>query len=384
MTELVQVTDRLAGVPGDWDGLVGDDGFYLCRDWLRFVESEPGTRARYLFSAESGALRGALPLYRGEDAPNVRYQPAHFHEFLGVDGTFLLAGSSRGYRSTLLLPPTDRVGALSRSGVLGELLAAAAAIAKEDGYAGVILPFLPTRALLEVARTVPVRAAYDVAEAELSGVGGGIDTYLQNADGKIRTKVRGDRARFAAAGWHIRTCTLDECWRDAAGLLANLEHKHGHTSRDLGMLEQSVARQARVLGPRSVVFICEDEAGIAGISWGYRWRSTLFTRAAGFDYSRLRDGREYFNVGIYAPIEYSQQAGIERLHLGIGSWEAKAYRGAAMAPLWSAVILSGAEPRLELVGSKRARQALADFRGSGVAVDAAQWAEVEEFATTVD
>jgi hypothetical protein len=136
MTEVVQVTDRLADVPGDWDSLVGDDGFYLSRDWLRFVEPEPGTRARYLFLAESGTLRGALPIYRGEDAPNVRYQSAHFHEFLGVDGTFLLAGSSRGYRSTLLLPPADRVGALSRSGLLGELLRTATAIARADGYAG--------------------------------------------------------------------------------------------------------------------------------------------------------------------------------------------------------------------------------------------------------
>jgi hypothetical protein len=70
--------------------------------------------------------------------------------------------------------------------------------------------------------------------------------------------------------------------------------------------------------------------------------------------------------------------------VGIGAWEAKAYRGAALAPLWSAVILSGTEPRLELTGSERARQALADFRGHSAAVDTAQWAEVERSATIVD
>src|ERR1700728_254125 len=102
MSAPARVADRVADVPGDWDGLVGDDGFYLSRDWLRFVEQEPGGPPRDLYAARSGALRGALPLCRGEDAVTLRYRPAHFHEFLGVDGTFLLAGACRGYRSTLL------------------------------------------------------------------------------------------------------------------------------------------------------------------------------------------------------------------------------------------------------------------------------------------
>jgi hypothetical protein len=39
---IIQTADRLADVAEeDWNGLVGEDGFYLSYDWLKYVEAEP-------------------------------------------------------------------------------------------------------------------------------------------------------------------------------------------------------------------------------------------------------------------------------------------------------------------------------------------------------
>jgi hypothetical protein len=371
----IRIAEKLSDVPGDWDGLVGDDGFYLSRAWLNFVEAESPGSPRYLFAAESGALRGALALYRADDAITFRYRPQHFRDLLGIDGRFLLAGASRGYRSTLLLSDGDR-----RDDTLARLLHAAVEIASGEGDAGVLLPFLSTGALLEIARVRPLRASFDVAEAEISGTGGGLDAYCRRATRKVRKNIRRDRAIFARAGWHVRIRSLDECWREAARLLANLEFKYGRSSRDAEAFERSLAGQAKLLAPQSVVFTCEDARGMVGMTIGYRWRSVLFMRAAGFDYRRLRNGCEYFNLAFCEPIDYCKGTGIDRLHLGIGSWEAKGNRGAVMLPLWSAVILPGTRPGIDLVGSRRARRVVADFESHGIAVDTAQLQAVEEFA----
>lgn len=370
----IQVAAKLSDVPGDWDSLVGDDGFYLSRAWLSFVEAEAPASPWYLFSAEAGALRGALALYRGDNAVTFRYRPQHFRDLLGIDGTFLIAGASRGYRSTLLLGGADRDDTLVR------LLRRAREMASAEGYAEVILPFLTTEALLETARVLPVRASFDVAEAEIPGTGAGLDGYCRRATRRVRKNIRRDRASFAQAGWRTERRSLDECWREAARLLANLESKYGRSSRDVGVFERTLAGQAKLLAPQSIVFTCEDGDGMAGMVIAYRWRSVLFMRAAGFDYQRLRNGCEYFNLGLWEPMEYCGGTGIDRINLGIGSWEAKGYRGAVMLPLWSAVILPGARPGLDLVGAGQALRAVADFQSHSIAVDTAQLRMVEQFA----
>jgi uncharacterized protein len=373
----VQIAAKLSDVPGDWDSLVGTDGFYLSRGWLSFVESVSPVSPWYLFSAGSGVLRGALVLNRMNEGLTFRYRPQHFRDLLGIDGTFLMAGASRGYHSTLLRPD----GA-SGGDTLARLMHEAGEIASAEGCSGVVLPFLPTQALLEIASQLPVRASFDVMEAEISGIGDGVDAYCHHAGKKVRGNMKRDRASFARAGWQFRTRRLDECWREAAQLLANLEAKYGRSSRDIAALERALAGQAKLLASQNVVFTCEDDQGMAGMAIIYRWRSALYVRAAGFDYQRLRNGCEYFNLAIWEPIEYSEGTGVDRLHMGIGSWEAKGYRGAVLLPLWSAVVLPGAQPGLDLTGTEEAHRVAGDFSSRGLTVDTAQLRAVEEFAAS--
>jgi predicted N-acyltransferase len=411
---VIATTERLADIARpDWDGLVGDDGFYLSHDWLSYVESEQAEQPRYLLATDSGIPRGALTLYRVLQAPNLRYRAEHFRDLLGVPGRTLLAGACRGYRSTLLLPPSGQTSAsgdasasgdssasgdasrtetlASRAETLAALIESARAQATEEGCAGIVLPFLTTGGLLEVAAIAPVRAAFEMPEAEIRGCDQGMDGYAERAPRRVRARIRTDRARFGQAGWSVRERNLDDCWRDAARLLEGLERRHDHTQRTLEQLERQLAGQAKHLADRSVVFTCEDDDGMAGIAVFYRWRSTLYGRLAGFDYDRLRDGREYFNIVIYAPVEHAARAAVKNLQLGAGSWEAKGYRGATLRPLWTAFIPAGTKagvraggggqrPGIELINGAEVRRMAEDITHRSISIDPEEWNAPERFA----
>lgn len=388
----IQTVGRLADVaPEDWDSLVGDDGFYLSYDWLRYVEGESHERSRYLLCLDSGVLVGALVLSRVDDAATPRYRAGHFSELLGLDGTALVAGATRGYRSTVLLAPS----AASRREILAELLAEAVRVARQEGHTGVVLPFLTTSALAEVASVAYVRAAFEMPEAEITDCAASLDAYAAHASQRVRRRIRVESARFAASGWVIRQRNLDDCWEDAARLLYSLQSKYGHQEHTQQVLENALAGQARGLSSRSVVFTCEDDRQIAGAAVCYRWRTTLYGRLVGFDYSQLRGVFEYFNTAIYAPVGYAGETGLRRYHLGAGSWEAKAFRGALLRPLWSAVIpvnagtggrsgLAGrAGPharRLDLVNDATTRRWMADIAQRRIRIDEAEWRLPAELA----
>lgn len=369
----VRMADRLANVPGpDWDSLVGDDGFYSSYDWLRFMETQPRQRSRYLLASDAGRLTGALAVCWVDDPEAPRIRADRFAELLGFDGRMLVAGATRGYRTTFLLGQQDADG---RRRTLTDLVRAALSVAREDGCTGIVLPFLTTGALTDLAGVARVRAAFEVPEAEIISSGLDLDTYAARATRRVRNKIRADRARFARAGWTIRLRSLSDCWRDAARLLHELQRKYG-SSRQLSFYEDSLSGQARLLGGRSLAFCCEDNAGLAGVAVYYRWRDTMYGRLAGFDYDRLRGASEYFATTLYEPIEYAAGHGVTRLHLGGGSWQAKGYRGATMRPRWSAFIPAddtGDEPGLDLVNTASVERWVTDIRGLSITMDDEEW-----------
>lgn len=374
MTVTVAAAETIDGVPpGDWDRLVADEGFYLSHDWLRYVETEPNEDSRYLLARDDqGLLVGGLVLSRIRDAMTIRYRPEHFGELLGSGDEILVAGATRGYRSPLLLAGQGE----KRREVLAALLREALAIAQAQNRAGIVLPFLTSEALAEIAGMVSVRVGFELPEAELRGLGAGITEYAEAASSRVRRKIRSDRRRFADASWQLRERDLRECWQDAARLLHTLQRRYGHTGQDLAQLEESLAAQARLLGDHAVAFTCEDDEGIAGIAVAYRWRDTLYGRLAGFDYDRLRGGSEYFNVTIYGPVEYAARHRLTTMHLGVGSWEAKGYRGATMCPLWSAFIPADAQlgtGGLDLVNAAEAGRWPQDIARRGITMDVGQW-----------
>ena len=373
---VTRIVDRLEDVAEpDWNRLAGEGSFFLSYDWLRYIESERTEEPRYVLAEADGTVQGALPLYRVRQAYRALYRGEHFSELLGFTGEVLVAGACRGFRNTLLLLPPDRLAPADRLGTLAALLERARREAARDGHAGLVLPYLTTPALLKVAQVAGVRAAFDMAEAEMLGTEGGFGAYVERAPRRVRGKLRSDQARFERAGWVIRQRDLGECWPEAARLLDNLQRKYHHTDKTVADHERVLSGQARHMARHSVMFSCEDDDGIAGFAVFYRWRNTLFGGFAGFDYDRLRDGREYFNVTVCAPLEYAGKAGVERLHLGVASWEAKGYRGAVLAPLWSAFVPagSGGPPGLEVVNPQAARQQAEEIASRGIVTSQDEW-----------
>jgi hypothetical protein len=66
----------------------------------------------------------------------------------------------------------------------------------------------------------------------------------------------------------------------------------------------------------------------------YVWRDTIFVRWAGFDYPRLRNAYEYFNLLYYEPLRWAPERDIRWIHFGIKAAKAKVLRGAIIHPLW--------------------------------------------------
>jgi predicted N-acyltransferase len=374
---VISVIDRLDDVTEpQWNRLADDGSFHLSYDWLRYIESEATEQPRYVLARDGEDLCGALPLYRVLEPYRPLYRGEHFSDLLGFTGEALVAGACRGFHCTLLLPGAHE--APDRQATLAAVVERARQEAAGEGYAGLVFPYLTTEALRGLAEVAQVRAAYDMTEAEMVVASGGFDAYVEQAPRRVRSKLRSDRDRFERAGWTVRERDLADCWPDVARLLDNLQHKYQHTEKTRADHERVLAAQARHMGADSVTFSVEDDDGIAGLAVFYRWRSTMFGAVAGFDYDRLRNGREYFNVTVCAPLEYAAKAGIERLHLGVASWEAKGYRGALLRPLWSAFIAASpagaAEPPgLDLVNDEAARQQAAEIIKRGIQMSPPEW-----------
>jgi predicted N-acyltransferase len=94
--------------------------------------------------------------------------------------------------------------------------------------------------------------------------------------------------------------------------------------------------QERFLSQWSRVFVCTRGGRTIGFSLFYEFEHVLYARLVGFDYTRI-GSCEYFNVLFYAPLAYALEHGVERIHLGIESYEAKLGRGAQPRPLWCLV-----------------------------------------------
>lgn len=330
----------------EWDRLAGDDGFYVSHAWLRTVAHDPLARDSYACVRAHGRLAVALPVYEVEHEATERYAPERFARLFGRGSRFLVAGAHAAYRTTLLIDPELR-GERRHEAVraaLAEALAQCAATACD----GVVLPFLTTDALREVAAVVPATAVLDDVEADLAGCGSWAE-YEALMNAHRRHAVRRQRERFERSGWEVRERSLGECVPRLAELLASVQRKYGHRVHERA-LETLLARQARELDARSLVLTCEDESGICAASLFYRWRAMLFGRLVGFDYPRLRGAFEYFNLAFYLPIASLGERGCDGIHFGPGSWEAKAFRAATIKPLWTVLLVPGDErpPGLEL------------------------------------
>lgn len=359
----VEAVTSLRDVARDeWNLLAGPDDFYQSHEWLSTVERDTTASTSYLLARIGGRLAGALPTYRVAFEGNDAYRPERFRVLLGAEGEHLLAGARRCYRGSVLLAPD--LPAAAADEVAGALVRAAVDAAAGEGLGGVILPFLPTRTLERIGRSLPVTAAFDSAEVVVPGIARGLDRYLARLPGSRRQAARREIRKFAAAGWHTRVERLGECLADAARLVSNVELRHGRRTPDI-LLKRVFRRQVDAVDDRAVVLTCRNDAGaLVACSIFYEWKGTLYCRAVGFDYARCASF-EYFSLYLYLPIELAPQYGCERLQLGREATYAKVARGAVTSPLWTARLGVGAvdrRPGVKVIDPAAMQQYAEDLR----------------------
>jgi predicted N-acyltransferase len=316
-----------------WDALAAPKSFYMGTGWLRFQEKmNPEQRCRFITVSEGGRLIAALPTFLTPCPANKHYNvAAMFPGAVSEDIPVLLVGGTRGYQSRILLD-NDALSAEQRGTAVGLLVDQVQAMADQDAD-GVSWWLYFSDEDVEVlrpwAQTVPRVLRGDCA-IDLHGQS--FEDYLA-ATGRRRQIMR-DRRRFDRTGCTVRRRPLGERLSVAGDLLSKTQNRYGFDVSPQSMTNL-LKVQNEATGNTGVLYECVDGDETVGFCLAYEAGDTIYGRAVGFDYDRLRDGAEYFTLGYYAPIEHAYQSGMRRLHLGTSAYEAKILRGAAITPLWA-------------------------------------------------
>lgn len=330
----VTVTSDLADVEQPaWDRLAtsSDARLYHSYRWLRAVHDDAGVEVHYVLAYDGDELVGALPIFDVAHEGNDFYTPARHQSALTVDGHWLLAGTRRGYRN----------GLLGSADVLDPLLDTAMDIARERRARGLVWMFAttPTAAAL---RERGAGVAFETVDATITATSW--DEYAAALPNRRLKATRRERRRFEAAGYDVAEQPLAACWKRLATLVSHVQRKYGHSTTEEQMRDV-LARQLEWLAGDAMVLTLSRGGEIVAAGLNYRFGDTLHGRMVGFDYPRLADAYEYFNLVYYLPIDRMNALGMRRLHLGIESETVKVERGAQLDPLWTVAIpVSGEVP----------------------------------------
>ncbi|MGI8665410.1 MAG: GNAT family N-acetyltransferase [Jatrophihabitans sp.] len=325
--------DPLGGLTDpEWDELAGDR-FYSSAFWLRLCGFEGGGVAGGVHLDLAGGGRAAVPVIAVGDNPHPNCQWGRLLAARGLPSPperGILVGQRRGYLAHLLASP-----AADRASAAAGLLAAVRAVRPPlgaDAPARVAL-YLTTPDVLALraagVRSLPVALA---ADAWIAIPPGGWDAWLQSLGSRHRLRrIRSEVRRFAQAGYRVWRCSLRESYRDVARLAVQTEHRYGKAA-DLAGYTEAFRQQGEFAGDRAEVLLCGvDDGPPVGCCLYYRDDDTIYLRAVGFDYDRLRGAAEYFNLTYYLP---AQLPGVRWLHAGMSTPDGKALRGAELRPLW--------------------------------------------------
>ncbi len=330
-------TDPLGGLTdAQWGELAGGR-FYSSAFWLRLVALEPGMVSGAVHVDLPGGGRAAVPVAAtdGGSNPHLRW-----HEQLTGRGlpsppaAGVLVGQRRGYLAHLLATP----GA-DRAAAAGALLDAVRALPDPLGPSGAptgparVAMYLTTPDALALreagAKTLPVALT---ADAWLEIPPGGWEDWLESLGSQHRRqRVRREVRAFEEAGYRVEHRILRDAYEDVGRLAARTEQRYGIDGSAEAYVE-AFRKHAELAGDRAEVLLCSvgDEPAV-GCCLYVRDGDTVYLRAVGFDYERLRGAAEYFNLAYYLP---ARMPGVRWLHAGIATPDGKAMRGAELRPLW--------------------------------------------------
>jgi hypothetical protein len=348
--------------------------FYSSANWLDFCATEHGGVVDAVVAAgDSTAAEVAVPLFSGADLAGSPYDwnaqlASRSLPTLPTGG--LLVGPREGYQ-TRLLRATPRPTPAAVTQLLTKLRARAA----EKACVAMYLNTEDVR--LFRAAGAPAPAVLLECDAWLPVPDGGFDTWLAVLSKKRRTSIRKEVAVFTSAGYRIQHLPLRECSTAIAPLAVSTESKYGHdydTAEDLATFRN----HERCLGDDAMVALCTLDDVPVGFCLYYVWRDTIFLRWAGFDYSRLRNAYEYFNLSYYEQFRWAAEREIRWIHAGIKATRTKVLRGAIIRPLWLLDLaatspLVGAEQAVHDHNAAFLDELLADSTLANAIADRAEW-----------
>ncbi|WP_018685282.1 peptidogalycan biosysnthesis protein [Actinokineospora enzanensis] len=314
----------------EWEALSADR-LYSSYRWLDLTASSMAGAVHGRTPA--GAL-AAMPISVADDGLGDFYRWSDQLAPRGLvapPASGVLVGPRRGYQSHLLSSPgADPVAAAAT------VLDGLSSLDDVPDGAPRVGMYLDTASVVAFrsagVRSLPVLLR---ADAWIPVPDGGWDDWLRSLPSRSRAElVRRERRKFEAVGYEVTDHPLSD-WVDVVGqLLTNTEAKYGH-STDPAARRAFLGRQADCMGPAARVLLCARPGEPpVGYCLYYLWGDTLFLRSAGFDYSRLHNAAEYFNLVYYLPVRIAAEAGAHWIHAGVEAAEAKAMRGAQLRPLW--------------------------------------------------
>ncbi|MEU4340846.1 peptidogalycan biosysnthesis protein [Nocardia sp. NPDC023852] len=343
-TRRVEAVDAISAI--EWDGLVPPGDLFCSHAWLRHLDEAAGRRPVLTVSIGS-RVTGATALWEGEPMPGLFYLPEFFPELSGPwQHPFVWLGARRSVRNGLICTAGPQ-----RSATLSHLLAGSLHYARENGRAGVVMPYLPVSAARELGRAHPAaHVLLHSAEATVAVPPHGTADLVAHAGGHNRKRRRRELRDFTAAGFTLEWVDLTpEIEAAIAPLIAATRRRYGNGQGVVWMLRVFAAQRRVGLLDHAKVLLCHRNGRLATVAVCYRHGDSLHGRYFGADDAVSRDGYPYFVTTCYAPIDYAAHNGLPRLFLSTSSLEAKIRRGATVEPLAAVVLLDNDELHVERV-----------------------------------
>jgi len=322
--------------------MVTPDNFFHGYAWLLSLEKVLG-RQRVITAGHGGTLLGGLPVWDTEHGRSGLFRLPDL--FPGLPGpwteSFLWLGAYRSARNGL-----DVCLGPGRDLILTGLLGAAADLARDEGMAGVIMPYMPRAYAEELsAAHIDARVLMHSAEASIDVPAGGYAEILQRLDGRHRRKFRAELRRFHRAGTTIEWLPLSESLDEPIATLITMNRTKYGSHENVGWM-RAVLRAQRESGVLkcAVAGICRRDSRLVGVLLGYGRGRHFYARYAGFDDTVPDPAFEYFVLIYYAAIDYAATRGFRVYHLSTSALEAKVRRGARLNPLAAVVVRVRGEP----------------------------------------
>jgi uncharacterized protein len=354
-----------------WDEMTGHN-FYSSAGWLDFCALEHGGEFHAVV-AGNGPAEVAVPVYSGGGRAGSPYDwnaELAGRKLPAVAADGLLVGSREGYQAHLL-PSAPRPSTDAVTRLLAELR-------ERAGDQACVAMYLDTEGV-RLFRAAGVTAPAVLLEGDTSipVPAGGFDAWLAGLTKKRRGTVRKEIAVFSEAGYRIQHLPLRECSEAIAPLAVSTEAKYDFQAgpeEDLA----SFHNHEKALGDAAMVVLCTLDDVPVGFCLYYEWQDTVFLRWTGFDYSRLRNSFEYFNLLYYEQLRRAAGRNIRWIHAGMKAMRAKVLRGAEIRPLWLLDLsatspLTGAEQAVREHNAAYLADILADPTLAGGIADRAQW-----------